>query len=144
MTEPNPSTPFSRAILTGLFLGIAATLICFAYTVAYEMISGSNYTFLASVSFLIFACTLAVFCSSFFFFYLRKLFPKGELIFVIAFTLFTAFCLWRVDFIQHLTLDWLTGKTKGLLTGIILIVGISAFAGIPLLYHSKGFQKTFI
>ena len=144
MKELTPPTPFSSAILTGLFLGISATLICFAYTVGYEMISRTNYTFLASVSFLIFACTLGVFCSSFFFYYLKKLLPAGELVFIIVFILLTVFALWRVDLIQHATLHWLTGQTKGLLTGIILIVGFCAFAGIPLLYHSRGFQKTFI
>jgi len=144
MIEPNPSTPFSRAILTGLFLGIAATLGCFGYTVVFQMISGSNTTFLASVSFLIFACTLSVFGSSFFFFYLKKLVPKGELIFIIAFALLTGFALWRVDIIQHAALSWLTNPTKELLSGMILIVGICVFAGIPILYHNRGFQKTFI
>jgi hypothetical protein len=144
MKESIPSTPFASAILTGLFLGIAATLICFGYTVGYEMITGTNHTFMSSVSFLIFACTLAVFCSSIFFFYLQRWVPRGELIFVIVFALLTAFGLWRVDIIQHATLHWLTGQTKGLLTGIILIVGLCAFAGVPLLYHNRGFQNTFI
>jgi hypothetical protein len=144
MRESNPSTPFSRAILTGLFLGIASTLICFAYTVGYDMFGNSSYTFLASVSFLIFACTLSVFCASFFFFYLKKLFLRGELIYIIVFILLTAFALWRVDFIRHAALDWLNDQTKGLLTGIILIVGVAAIVGIPVLYHNSSFQKNFI
>ena len=144
MQEPNPSTPFSRAILTGLFLGIASTLLCFAYTVGYDMLGNSSYTFLASVSFLIFACTLSVFCASFFFFYLKKLLPRGELIYIVGFILLTVFALWRVDLTRHVALPWLNGQTRGLLTGIILIVGVAAFVGIPVLYHNKNFQRNFI
>jgi hypothetical protein len=68
-------------------------------------------------------------------------FKKADIVFVIVFLLLTAFFAWRAELVRRTDDHSLNIEFKNLLLGIVLILGISAFVFIPLLYHSKKFRE---
>ncbi len=66
---------------------------------------------------------------------------KGELVFVFLFALLTVVGVWIAAHVQRTAVVAENVRFRALLMGIILIVGSSAAAGIPLLYHSRKFGE---
>ena len=130
-------TPFSKAILTGLFCGIATTLTCFVFGLIYRSITGFYDTTYVNVPFQIFGYNILLVVIGVIYFEFRKFIPHANLFFVSLFILLTLFCLWRVEGITVI-------KFRGLLTGIIIIVGIYSAILLPYLYGNKKFLDSFL
>ena len=139
MEHENLQTPFSKAVLTGLFCGIAGTLSCFIFAISYRFISGYNPTSFINVSVLIFGCNTLFLCIGIIYFEFGKYFPRGKTTFIVLFILITLFCLWRVQGIQRSPNAEVAREFKVLISGIIIILGIYAAGLLPFLYSNKKF-----
>jgi membrane-associated HD superfamily phosphohydrolase len=131
---------FSRAMLTGLFVGIVATMLCLVYNIIYRESTGFQPADFINVSSLIFVVNLVFWVIGIIYFICLKLAKKGDLIFEVLFVLLTIFCIWKTEFVQRAANHELTAQFRGLLLGIIIIMAIGAFL-IPYLFHSKKFEE---
>jgi uncharacterized membrane-anchored protein YitT (DUF2179 family) len=135
----NEST-FYKAMMTGLFVGIIDTLICLGYNIGYRDMTGYLPSAFINVSSLIFIVNLLLLVIGIVYFGFVKAFGNKDVIFILAILSLTAWCLWKVETGHRFDDAHLNAGFHGLLSGIILICGLSA-ATIPFLYHSKGFEK---
>jgi len=142
--EENLHTPFSKAILTSLFCGIAGTLSCFAFAISYRIVSGYNPTSFINVSALIFGCNILMLCFGAIYFEVEKFVPKGRVIFEIALITLTIFCLWRIQYVKRSSIAEVADKFKFLLSGIVIILGIYASVLLPFLSGNKRFLNLMI
>ncbi len=128
--------------MTAVFIGIMDTLICLVFNVVYRSFNGFPLSAIFNVSVLIFAVNLA------FYGYRRcvlglfiKALKKGDILYMIVFAALTALCIWR-GYGSHRSDDpEINAQFHGLLTGMLLIMGVSAAFFIPYCYHSKKFEE---
>jgi len=133
-------TLFTRTMMTGLFIGIVDTIICLGYNIAYRDLSGYTPSALINVSSLIFAVNILLLITGMMYYLFIKLFGRKDYIFVIVSVLFTGFLLYKTEMGHRFTDYTVNSEFKGLLLGIVLILGVSA-SSLPFLYHSKFFDK---
>lgn len=134
---------FSKAMMTGLFVGIIDTLICLAYNIGYRYVTGYFPAELINVSSLIFIVNLTMLVMGLVYYVLGRLLPKGDFVYLVFILLLTAFLAWKSAEVVRFNDAHLDSGFHGLLTGIVLILGISS-AFIPLLYHNRKFIENVI
>ncbi|HTQ66514.1 MAG TPA: hypothetical protein VMI12_17095 [Puia sp.] len=134
---------FSRAILTGLFLGICATLVCFIYSITYRSITSFYLSFFVNVTWIIFGCNLALLTAGIVYSGFKKNFRYGNVFFVILFIAIALFGLWKVGSIQRSDIQIISQHFRGLLSGIIIIITVGIIL-IPVLYGNRKFQDNII
>lgn len=134
-------TPFSKAFLTGLFVGIVSTFICLTYNLVYRTETGFMPTDIINVASIIFGVNILFIVIGIIYFALTKAFGKGELFFIILFSLLTVFLAWKAEGVNRSVSHEMTMQFRGLLLGVIIITGIGASFLIPFLFHSKSFEK---
>lgn len=131
---------FSGALLTGVFAGFAGTIICLAFNIIYRDDTGFLPSAFINVSSLIFAVNiLFVFIGLLYFVCLRWL-PKGDILFAVLFLLLTLFCLLETSGVHRSDDALVNHQFKGLLSGIIIILGVCTMA-MPVLFHNKNFKE---
>ncbi len=131
---------FTRAMMTGLFIGVIDTLICLSYNIGYRDTTGYAPSALINVSSLIFAVNLILLLIGMTYFIFIKMFGKRDIVFTLFFALITGIGLWQTEVGHRFADPAVNNGFKGLLFGIVLILGASATA-LPALYHSKFFDK---
>jgi hypothetical protein len=131
---------FVKAMMTGLFIGIIDTIICLGYNIGYRDMTGYLPSEFINVSSLIFIVNLLLLVIGIIYFAFIKVFGKRDIVFIMVCLLFTAYLLWKVETGHRFEDSHLNAGFHGLLSGIILICGLSA-AAIPFIFHSKGFEK---
>src|SRR4051794_38958905 len=104
MYYDSPKSPFYRALMTGLFVGIIDTLVCVVYNLIYRDRTGFPLSDIVNVSFLIFFINLIFPVIGMIYNGFLKYFRKGDLIYVIVFILLTVFFAWRSEEV-HRTSD---------------------------------------
>jgi len=142
MDQTEYQTDFSKALLTGLFMGIAATLICLVFALIYRSTTGYE-QYIINFPSIIFGGTILLTVTGIFYFWCRKYIKKGNIVFIAAFILLTAFCILKVQEIKHSGIGLNSDLFKNFLSGIIIILCFSALL-IPLLFSNKKFLDTFI
>jgi hypothetical protein len=131
---------FSKAMLTGLFIGIVDTLICLAYNIGYRDVTGYIPSAIINVSSLIFGVNLLLLVIGMLYFVFFKIFGRRDYVFILTILALTAFFVWKTD-TGHRFADGLqNGQWKGLLGGILLILGASAVS-LPFCLRSRFFEK---
>jgi hypothetical protein len=131
---------FTRAMLTGLFIGVIDTLICLAYNIGYRNFTGYAPSALINVSSLIFGVNLILLLIGMVYYVFIKLFGKKDIVFISAFLLLTLFLIWKVN-TGHRFEDYdLNNGWKGLILGVVAILGVSASV-LPFCFHSRFFDK---
>jgi membrane protease YdiL (CAAX protease family) len=131
---------FTRAMLTGLFIGVVDTLICLAYNIGYRDITGYTPSALINVSSLIFGVNLILLLIGMLYFVFIRLFGKRDIVFIAVFVLLTLFLIWKAN-TGHRFEDFALNKEwKGLILGVVAILGVSA-SGLPFCFHSRFFDK---
>lgn|SRR6476620_10328358 len=141
--EPE-KTITSNAILTAVFAGIAATLLSFVYYLIFKDVTGFPYSSLINVSSLIFIINIIFLVIGFIYYMFIKISKRADLAFIICMCVLTALGIWGALGIHRADNGMLNTEFHELLIGLILIIGVTAFAGIPLLYHNKAFNREVI
>lgn len=131
---------FTNAMLSGLFIGIIDTLICLAYNIGYRNFTGYEPSTLVNVSSLIFAVNILLLLTGMVYFLFRKFFGSKDYIYIVLAVLFTAFLSWRTETGHRFADDTVNAESKGLLLGIVLILGASAIS-LPFFFRSRFFEK---
>src|ERR1700735_355968 len=114
---------FTNAILTGLFIGIIDTLICLTYNITYRNYTGYTPSELINVSSLIFAVNLLLLFAGIVFAILRRLFGQKDYIYIILSALVTVFLAWKTEMGHRFTDSSVNAEFKGLLLGVVLVLG---------------------
>ncbi|HTI90215.1 MAG TPA: hypothetical protein VL727_06470 [Puia sp.] len=131
---------FTRAMLTGLFIGVIDTLICLAYNIGYRDLTGYTPSALINVSSLIFGVNLILLLIGMLYFVFIRLFGRRDIVFIAVFVLLTLFLIWKAN-TGHRFEDYaLNSGWKGLILGVVAILGVSASV-LPFCFHSRFFDK---
>jgi hypothetical protein len=133
-------SPFSKAILTGLFAGIMATVLCLAYNIFYRDSTGYDQSDYINVSSLIFVVNLIFFVIGAIYYGFLRIAGSGEKIFIAVFLLLTIVLAYFGGRIHRFEVPQLNTEFHQLLLPIIIVMGLFAAIGIPFLYHSKKFE----
>jgi hypothetical protein len=131
---------FSKAVLTAVFAGFVATVVCLIFNIWYRGSSGYQPSSLINVSSLIFAINTLFLVIGVTYYGFLKAFPKGDIFYFIAFAFLIAFCIWKTAGVDRTDDPQQNGQFRTLLDGIIIISGIGALA-IPILFRNKVFEK---
>jgi len=134
-------TPFSKAILTGLFVGIITTVLCLIYNIFYRDSSGFALSNFINVSSLIFAVNLLFFVIGIIYYGFTRMAKRGEIIFMIVFLVLTAVLAYLGGNVHRSDVPLLNTEFHRLLLPMIIAMGLFAAVGIPYLYHNKKFEE---
>lgn len=134
---------FFKAMMTGLFVGIMDTLICLIFNITYRSETGYLPSSLINVSSLIFMVNLVLLVIGILFFFFLRFSKRGDLLFALVAVLATVWLVWKIAGLTRFGDPKLDSGFRGLLGGIILIMGVSA-ACIPFLYRSRRFLDAVI
>jgi hypothetical protein len=74
------------------------------------------------------------------YFLFRRVFGSKDYIYVVLAIHFTCFLAWKTEMGHRFSDATVNAESKGLLLGIVLILGISAIS-LPFLFRSKFFEK---
>lgn len=140
MDSDYKNIPLSKALMTGLFIGIIDTVICLIYNLIYRDFTGYPLSAFINVSTLIFAVNLLFPVIGLIYFWCTKAINKGNGLYIILFALITAFFCWKAEGVNRSADHVYNLQFRGLLLGIVLILGVSATLVLPWLYKSKKFE----
>ena len=129
----------SKAILTSVFIGFMATIVCLIYNIIFRESTGYKPADFINVSSLIFAVNLIFFGAGLVYFFLLRSFRKGDMVFEILFGLVILFCAWRAAH-AHMINPHQTSEFRTLLIGVIIIMGLGIEL-VPLFFHNKRFEE---
>lgn len=136
-----PKSRFYKAMMTGLFVGILVTIVCLLYNLVYRSSSGFPLTDVVNVSSLIFFTNIVFLIIGIVYYLFVKYFSRGNRIFEIVFFALTIFFV-ALTIFGHRTDDHqLNVEFRTLMTGIVIIQGLSAALLLPFLYHNKSFEQ---
>lgn len=133
---------FFQAMMTGLFVGIIDTLICLAFNIGYRYETGYFPSEFINVSSLIFMVNLTMLVVGLIYFAFVRFVGK-DIVYLTVMLLLTAFLAWKSATVVRFGDSHMDSGFHGLLTGIVLILGISASC-IPLLFRNRKFLDTVI
>ena len=142
-TDTN-QTPFSRALLTAVFVGFVASIICIFFNIFYRDETGFVPSEIINVSSLIFGVNLYFFACGMIYAGLKSWSPKSDLIYIALFVLLTIFFAWKAEGATRTADHAVTQQFRGLLLGVILISGVSVALVVPYLYHNKKFNEAIL
>ena len=136
--SPYRQTEFSKALLTGLFAGLMSTLICLVYGFFYRLDTGFTLSEIINVPSIIISCHLLLIVCGLVFYAFKKYFKSnGSILFSVVFAAITAFCIWKADGVERSPIHQVTIQFRGLLIGMVAIMGIMASFGIPFFFSNK-------
>ncbi len=142
MNYKYPQTPFAKAVLTGLFAGLTATLICLAYGFFFRFSTGFTMSSIINVPSIIIGCHIVlVVCGMLYYAARKTLGQMGKAIFILVFLLLTVFCVYKTGSIQRSPVHELTVQFRGLLGGILVIIGACISLLIPALTGNRKFEE---
>ncbi|HEU4634314.1 MAG TPA: hypothetical protein VFS22_10030 [Flavisolibacter sp.] len=134
-------SPLSKAILTGLFAGFTATIVCLVYNLIFRESTLFSLSDIINVSSLIFAVNLLFLVIGIIYYGFIRSFSKGNLIFITVFALLTVFFAWKAEGVHRSANEVLNTEFRQLLLGVVIIIGLSAAFLLPFLFHSKKFEE---
>lgn len=137
-------SPFSRAVLTSVFVGFVATIICLIYNIIFRESTGYKPADFINVSSLIFAVNIVFFVIGMIFFAFHKNGKKGDLLFGVLFAVLTLVCIWLASGATMMHDRVLSSEFRTLLIGVIAIIGIGAAFFVPYLFNHKKFTDAVI
>lgn len=141
MEDENMQTPFTKAFLTALFVGIVTSVACLIYNSVYRDQTGLEPTDIINVGSIIFGVHI-IFLLLGIVFYLVRLWKRtGEVVYIVALLLLTGFLSWKAESVVRSANQAVTIEFRGLLLGIVLIMGIAAAIAVPVLFHNKKFER---
>jgi uncharacterized membrane protein YqjE len=133
--------PFGKTLLTGVFAGFVATVICLIYNILYRDATGFILADIINVSSLIFGVNILFVLIGLIYFVFQRFFKKSTLVFAAVFLLATLFCLWKTAGVHRSSDYEVTEQFRGLLSGIVIIMGVCAVFLMPFSFHYKKFEE---
>ena len=130
-------SPLSKPILTSVFIGFFATIVCLIYNIIFRESTGYKPADFINVSSLIFAVNLIFFGAGLVYFFLLRAFRRGDMVFEILFGLIILLSLWGAIH-AHMINPHETSEFRTLLIGTIIITGLGIEL-VPLFFHNKRF-----
>ncbi|QEC66364.1 hypothetical protein FRZ67_03245 [Panacibacter ginsenosidivorans] len=127
-------TDFSKALMAGLFAGIVATLANLGYDFFYRDITGFQLSQIINVASIIIASTLLLTIAGIGFYFFKHNIKKGGIIYRLIFFVLTFLCVYLSVHVQRSTDPIVSNEFRGLLTGIVIILGGLAVFFIPYLF----------
>ena len=134
---------FFKVMMTGLFVGVIDTVICLIFNIVYRSETGYIPSAAINVSSLIFGINLILTLLGILCFAFMSAFKKGDILFSAVAVALTAWLMWKVMGMTPFGDPALDSGLRGLLGGIVVIMGLSA-ACIPFLYRSQRFVDAVI
>src|ERR1700712_4703356 len=101
MEDNFESGPFCKAVLTGLFAGIVASVSSLLYNLLFMYFSGFPLSEIINISTIIFGINVLLVIAGVLYFYLTNAFRGGVVAFISIFVLLTLLCLWKITGIQR-------------------------------------------
>ncbi|MCO5235583.1 MAG: hypothetical protein M9933_04865 [Chitinophagaceae bacterium] len=141
MKNENYQTPFSKAFLTGLFVGIVCTFICLTYNLVYRTETGFVPNGIINVASIIFGVNILFMFIGLVYYWFTSVSRRGEVFFIILFSLLTIFLAWEAEGVNRSENHLVTLEFRSLLLGVILITGTGASFLVPFLFHNKRFER---
>jgi p-aminobenzoyl-glutamate transporter AbgT len=139
MNTTQDRAPFFKPVLSAVFAGIISTVICLGYDIAYRDGTGFSPSGFINVSSIIFVVNILFLITGIVYSLLVASFRKADLIFFVIFLALILFCIWRTLGVQRSPNHEETVQFRGLLIGILVIIGIG-MAAIPYLFHNRKFE----
>jgi len=130
-------TEFSKAVLSGLFAGIIATLINLAYDYFYRDMTGFQLSTIINVPSIILASTLLLTIAGLIFYVFKHFIRKGSLIYRVVFLAITIFCVYLSLHAHRSANPVLAYEFKWLLFGVVVVLGGLAAFFIPYLFDHE-------
>jgi hypothetical protein len=137
--DPIYQTRFSSALLTSVFAGLTATILCMAYYLGFKEVTGFPYSAIINVSSLIFGINILFVLVGLVYSFFIKYSRKGEVQFIILFVAVTLVLVFAAMNTHRSDDALLNREFHELLAGLVIIMGVSAFALIPILFHNRKF-----
>ena len=132
-------SPLSKPILTSVFIGFFATILCLIYNIIFRESTGYKPADFINVSSLIFVINLIFFGAGLVYFFLLRAFRKGDMVFEVLFGLVILLCVWGATH-AHMINPHETSEFRTLLIGTIIITGLGIEL-VPLFFHNKKFVE---
>lgn len=143
--SPYVQTQFSKSVLTGLFGGLMATLICLLYGFIFRFNTGFTMSAIINVPSIIIVCHILLVVAGMLYYAFRKAFKSAAPIaFSLVFALLTIFCVWKTQSVERSPIHELTVQFRELLTGMVVIIGIIVSTGIPYFFANKKFEDNIL
>jgi len=139
----NSSTSFSasyRAFMTALFVGIADAFLCLIYNIIYRSGNPDFSSAIINVSYIIFGVIVLLAMIGLIYMFALRLFQHGNIIFIVLLIGLTILSISAIHSGSFSADPVESQSLRGELTGITVIIGMSAAAGIPLLHGSHKFE----
>ena len=133
-------SPLSRALLTGLFIGMVVTLLALAYNIIFRNATGFDPSPIINVSSIIFLVNLVFLLLGAVYFLFLRYFKKAGTIFMILLVVLTIFFVWQAEGTHRSADLHENSEFRNLLAGVVLLMGLGAIC-IPLLFHNKTFEE---
>ena len=130
-------TDFSKALLSGLFAGIIATLANLGYDFFYRDITGFQLSQIINVPSIIIASTLLLTIAGIGFYCFQHFIRNGTRFYKFIFILLTLLCVYLSIHVQRSVDPLISYEFKWLLTGIVVILGGLAVFFIPYLFKHE-------
>lgn len=138
-------SPFVKSFLTGVFVSIVAALACLAYDMIYRDLTGFSLSAIVNVSSIIFGSLIIVTLMGILYYAFVHFFGKAApVLYIVIAALLTLLCVWKSEYVVRSDIPLETTQFRGLLIGMVLVLGISGTFAIPFLYSNKGFLKNVI
>src|SRR5690606_6791733 len=131
---------FYRALMTSVFVGIIVTLLTLFFDLIFVESLHFPLSSIINVSSLIFAVNFLFLVAGLIYYACLQISRKGDIVFIALFLLLTSFLVWRVQDVMRTEDEHVNEQFRQLLSGIILIVGLSAAIAVPFLFHNKKFE----
>ncbi len=132
-------TPFYRPMLSAVFVGILTTLLCLGYDIIYRDETGFAPSGFINVSSIIFIVNIIFLIAGVLYAVLVGWSRRADLIFRIGFIVIILLCIWGTMGVQRSPIHEISVQFRGLLIGILVIVGAGMVA-IPYMFHNRKFE----
>jgi hypothetical protein len=132
---------FSKAMLTGLFIGIISTVVALFYNVIYRDSTGLRAADYINVSSIIFGVNLVFWIIGMIYYVFLRSFRRGDVIFEVVFLLLAVFCIWQTAIGHRSTDPEIAAQFRGLMIGVLVIMTIGVLL-IPYCFHNRKFEDS--
>jgi hypothetical protein len=143
MNSYEQHTPLSNALMTALFGGLVSTILSLFYNIFFRLATDFPLSEIINVSSIIFLINLIFLIIGLIYYFISRSSARGNTVYLVFMIVLLVIVLWLTHGIQRSDNPQYAHGFRGLLTGIIVIMGINALL-IPYLINKKWFADFFL